>query len=245
MFKIQDLILSLLLTFALNFSATAAIFERDFLAPVDGFLTYDSVAGNEWLDLTATLDWSVARLTEALAPGGELSDFRLAKIEEVSELAGSAGVEWTDWDLQAFSQWPKTPSAVRLIDYLGVIIDHSEPDPHECDGDLCTFDILDLVLARITAGHVYSEATSSSELVGGSYGLIAIIGGDLGTPGKINPHAIRYYGGISLVSTNLTQEILGPFWLVRPAQFVPEPTSMLLISIGITCSMSRLRVCRS
>lgn len=72
----------------------AAVSERDFLAPGDGLLTYDDINQQEWLDLTATLDWSLAELYEAIAPHGPLRGFSIATVEDLVGLANSANLEW-------------------------------------------------------------------------------------------------------------------------------------------------------
>jgi len=76
----------------------AAVFERDWKAPGDGLLTYDNVNLREWLDVTESdvSMFSPPRVDNAIAetgPGGLFEGFTLASVEDVTDLASSAGIE--------------------------------------------------------------------------------------------------------------------------------------------------------
>ena len=98
------LFLTALLGATLPLSSRAAVMERDWLAPGDGLLTYDTVNQREWLDIPATLLSQFGSTTEEaipaalaeLEPGGSLADFTLASREDVAALVASAGVDLTD-----------------------------------------------------------------------------------------------------------------------------------------------------
>jgi hypothetical protein len=61
--------------------------SADWQATGDGLLTKDQETGRLWLDISAvSFTWD--QLQEELAPGGSLSDFRLASYAEVSQFLG-------------------------------------------------------------------------------------------------------------------------------------------------------------
>ncbi|MCO6043216.1 cytochrome P450 [Aeoliella sp. ICT_H6.2] len=78
--------------------------ERDWRAPGDGLLTYDTVNQREWLDLSQTLrinfppNYRVEDVALELEPGGMFEGFTWANIEDVTEFAQSAGIDTTTLD---------------------------------------------------------------------------------------------------------------------------------------------------
>lgn len=82
-----------------------AVIERDWRAPGDGLLTYDTVNQREWLDLSQTLrinfppNYRVEDVALELEPGGMFEGFTWANIEDVTEFAQSAGIDTTTLDL--------------------------------------------------------------------------------------------------------------------------------------------------
>jgi hypothetical protein len=72
-----------------------AVIERDLHSVGDGLLTYDTVSGREWLDLTATPSVTLAQIQASFGTGGlrELfGGFEIAQYEDVFALANSAGI---------------------------------------------------------------------------------------------------------------------------------------------------------
>ena len=112
-------------------TSEAAVFERDWLAPGDGLLTFDDVNHREWLDLTYLLeeypfrDPSILRdpenRLEAILPelnvGGSLEGFQIASSGDVVALALSAGV-----DVNVSSAVNEVPVST-LVELLGVTRD--------------------------------------------------------------------------------------------------------------------------
>lgn len=86
--------------------ATAALIERDWLAPGDGLLTYDDVNHREWLDLDVSelsqfgslIDDAVAAAKLELLPGGRFEGFTLAGREEVDQLVVSSGFDSSSYE---------------------------------------------------------------------------------------------------------------------------------------------------
>lgn len=72
-------------------STRAAIISRDFRAPGDGLLTYDSVSNREWLDITETDDQPISDVQQSLSGCGALSGFKIATVDDVWSLAESTG----------------------------------------------------------------------------------------------------------------------------------------------------------
>jgi hypothetical protein len=124
--------------------AIAAVFERDWLAPGDGLLTYDNVNRREWLDLSqtrlvqypgATLEARYQAAILELMPGGQFSGFTVARTDDVVALAESAGIDTTTRDFIAnqaattqlinlLSPAPSPPgsSAIFSVGYLDELV---------------------------------------------------------------------------------------------------------------------------
>ncbi|MCO6043215.1 hypothetical protein NG895_04795 [Aeoliella sp. ICT_H6.2] len=103
MTRLLLLIVNLLLAFSC--SCFAAVIERDWRAPGDGLLTYDTVNQREWLDLSQTLrinfppNYLVEDVALELEPGGMFEGFTWANIEDVTEFAQSAGIDTSTLDV--------------------------------------------------------------------------------------------------------------------------------------------------
>ena len=83
--KIIDFtVLAVVIALPVN-EVNAAFIDRDYNLSNDGLLTYDTLTGLEWLDITATESLSV---TDALSL---YSDFRLANRDEVEQLLSNSG----------------------------------------------------------------------------------------------------------------------------------------------------------
>jgi len=245
----------------------AAVFERDFLAPGDGLLTFDDVTQREWLDLTETLDWSLSQLSEAIAPQGPLKDFSLATVEDIAGMAASAGVEW----LPPGQPFPVAEgnAASNLIDLAGTILDYSnfyrdyidDLDGIDSTGptivyddegnvvgiavdldDLHVFNILDvfeMLGLRAAAGLAVAKSPQEGLLVD-TFKLISVISIENRiTPGAINRplNEPSVGGGILSDLQAFPEPIVGPFWLVRAA--VPEPSAAAILTTGLICVFSR------
>jgi hypothetical protein len=84
-------------------TADAAVISRDWKTPGDGLLTYDTVNRREWLDLSQTVLNSQFPGTDREAkyeyvvgqtgPGGLFEGLTVAKVEDATALAQSAGVD--------------------------------------------------------------------------------------------------------------------------------------------------------
>jgi hypothetical protein len=70
----------------------ASLVEVDFYGSGDKLLTYDTLTGNYWLDLTATLNTSYDVMQMKLSEGGQLYGFRYATTFDIDQLQRSAGI---------------------------------------------------------------------------------------------------------------------------------------------------------
>ena len=111
--------------------APGAVIERDWLAPGDGLLTYDTINRREWLDISESLlvpfitpemaslpgyerfDAATDVALAELLPGGRFEGFTLATRDDVIALRTSAGIP-SDRGFEGNSMR-------RLIDLLGPI----------------------------------------------------------------------------------------------------------------------------
>jgi hypothetical protein len=109
----------------------AAVISRDWKTPGDGLLTYDDVNKREWLDLSqtvlsqfpgATREDKFQYVVSQLPPGGLFGGFSVAKSNDVSALAVSAGINISV---------PTSPANVIPVLELGALfsftIDTSSP----------------------------------------------------------------------------------------------------------------------
>ena len=88
----SNLLTTGLLAGLLSVEVAAGVIERDWLAPGDGLITFDTVNQREWLDLTVTQGESLEGVASELLPGGRYHGFVHAETQDVIDLAASAGV---------------------------------------------------------------------------------------------------------------------------------------------------------
>lgn len=134
----RHMILGLLVLVFTPVVSRSAVFERDWVAPGDGLLTYDDVNQREWLDLTETqlfnfpgntLQEQYAAVVAHTASGSEYSEFLVAMEDDVRALAESAGINTTTLDFEA-----NGASASIVIDLLGNTIDRETPTKNTRSG---------------------------------------------------------------------------------------------------------------
>ena len=122
------LFLALLLTATATTPLSAAVIERDWLAPGDGLLTYDTVNNREWLDLTETIlaqfgggpsPISLVTLHQNVVSqtgsGGQFEGFVVATESDVADLAASSGIDLNTLDFNT-----NEAASLELINLLGV-----------------------------------------------------------------------------------------------------------------------------
>ena len=118
------LFLALLFTATATTPLSAAVIERDWLAPGDGLLTYDTVSNREWLDLTETIlaqfpgsstGSQYPNVVSQTGSGGQFEGFVVATESDVAELAVSAGIDINTLDYNS-----NEAASHELINLLGV-----------------------------------------------------------------------------------------------------------------------------
>ncbi len=87
----KTILILLLYTFFLT-PARAVLIETDLYSEGDGLLTYDSVTGLEWMDMTETYWLFGHQVIANLSEGGIWEDFFHASISDVSEFYTNAGI---------------------------------------------------------------------------------------------------------------------------------------------------------
>jgi len=75
-------------------SSSAGLVTNDWLSAGDGLLTYDSVSGLKWLDLSYTFGQSLNGVLGQTALGNPLNGFRVATSAEVLSLYTDAGINF-------------------------------------------------------------------------------------------------------------------------------------------------------
>ncbi len=207
----------------------AAVVEHDFLTLDDGLLTYDDVNQREWLDLTFTPGINLATISSLMANDGILDDFEFATLEDVRQLADSAGIEWQVSDERALS-----PEVVVLTELLGVVL---------------LIEIIDHHFANQTTvrsfSMSYGQVATQNSLDGSSNDLfdatnVYLAFFDDPTSGVVTVANVENF---EIITTTLPFDGLptatgdtGPFWLYRTA--VPEPTSIALLTLGGIAGLS-------
>lgn len=90
-------------------AANATLIVRDYAVAGDGLLTYDTVSGLEWLDLSVSLGH---------APGSVLSTytgFHMANLEEVDSLFVDAGVAADHINFESYAYYTEDLDAGHLL----------------------------------------------------------------------------------------------------------------------------------
>ena len=226
------IILSTTIVITLSSASTnAAVVERDWLAPGDGLLTYDTVSGREWLDLPVTrlsqytnlstardkLDIidGVANALPLLEPGGPFEEFTLASSDDVFELFSSAGIDQTS--IETILQ--SSEAMFRLLELL-------ERTPFPMNETPPTFYGMFGVVNEIEVANLTTPPFANQAISG----------------------VIRYSrtGAIlnSIINHQVTAPVYQPFdtglYLFR--QSVPEPgTVTILITSSLSFGLSNLR----
>ncbi len=225
--------LAILFPLVAPLSLHAAIFERDFLEPGDGLLTYDDVNRREWLDLTYTSGVSLKGIQSLMTTNGIFEQFEFATLEDIEPFASSAGVVWQSQGVAAHSE-QTYKNAIDLHDLLGNVYSFRVDFDNivaGTSGFLARYSSHGQVAKSTTNGELSFDGTnvyvtyiefpaSATVLVnGGPYGVITSESpiGDIAATGNT-----------------------GPFWLYREA--VPEPATlgMFILSV-ILAAAFRLR----
>ena len=94
-------------------SAQATFVSADLWTPGDGILTYDTVFGLTWLNLSVTDGNSYVGIEGRIANDGDLADFRFATKNEIEAAWNRAGVNYT-WH---------NPTANAFLDAVGTTWD--------------------------------------------------------------------------------------------------------------------------
>lgn len=107
----------------LSGAAQAQLQERDWLSPGDGLLTYDPIAGLEYLDISETLATRFSGplledryqgVVAELAPGGTFEGFRVATATEAQALFDNVGLVPGAIDFATNGE-----AATTLLDLIG------------------------------------------------------------------------------------------------------------------------------
>ena len=222
--KRLSLVAGLLVCFGLSATASATLINlssRDYLAPGDGLITYDSSSRLEWLDVSATVNLSISN-GEALPffePAAANGSFRWATEAEITELMRS--IPWA--------------SGLFSVNGPGGILDSYELSDYQ---DNSAFISLLGATFQAAPGVAYVQGVSRgspSTTVDGLFGLGYVQA--YGTEGR---DGMPIYSVVTSVAYNCcfwdqttTDDHVG-LWLVRPgADVVPEPTTLALMAIGL------------
>jgi hypothetical protein len=203
-------------------TALGGVISTDLETVGDGLLTYDTINKREWLDLPETSGMRLAEVLAQMEPGGRLEGFQFATLEDVTELAASAGVGWMEpWLLPG----NRDARAFDLIGLLGPVF-------HRTGGVL--------VDVRASFGLIADENSLGERMFNDTNFCVVNVG--LPRPhSDLVPH-IDYsaQGGVFTAGpvdwpsiANLPPMAIGdigPFWLYRA---VPEPCGITLLSTGV------------
>ncbi|MCK5001822.1 MAG: hypothetical protein KAS57_02300 [Gammaproteobacteria bacterium] len=110
--------LTFLLAASIVQTCHAALVERDWLAPGDGAITWDTATGLEWLDLTETAGLSFNQVAAQLGAGDTYEQFSYATDEQIRDLLAAVGLKEFDGGLS--DQGPKVE---YLLNFWGVLLD--------------------------------------------------------------------------------------------------------------------------
>lgn len=211
---------ALIVCFVTISSVHASVIEMDLSAPGDGLLTYDTINKRAWLDLPETGGLELSEVLAQMEPGVRLAGFQFAMLEDVTALAASVGVGWTNPALPGV----QSDAAGRLIDLVDWTIHYTGG----IVGDL------KMSVGLITQGFLNGEPQfdGTTFCINVTYQGETLLPGQLNTPYSSDP---KPYGGV-YVSGPVSYIVNPSFWLYRA---VPEPSSLLLLGIAATCTSSR------
>ncbi|QDU54435.1 hypothetical protein [Aeoliella mucimassa] len=204
--------------------ASAAVTERDWLAPGDGLLTFDDIHHREWLDLTESLTIDLGKrapddsfsfdyerdLLAELEPGGRLEGFTAATTEDILSLAMSAGVDTSTSEFAT--------NAVPVGGLMGLLgPTYARGEPIGSIGSSAYLFGLSSTLSleptslddRLLANLMYNYSPSPSD----------------------SSQAQLVFGYASELSRSDTTGM----WLYRNTQAVPECSSLSLLCIAVVC----------
>jgi hypothetical protein len=192
--------------------AQCAVFERDWLAPGDGLLTYDDVNQREWMDLTqtqlsefpgATLEEKYQSVIDETGLGGTFAGFTPALREDVIALAVSSGIDPNSLDGTDTMNGIPTRALIELLSPTHV--DAGSLESLASTGFLNDIDGIDRLLGTVFVG------------IDGRTGLLR--------------------GGVTFFINRQGQEASG-VWLYRQ---LPEPTTGSLCMFLFGCLLVLVR----
>ena len=226
----QTLLLSILVGATVPLSSGAAVIERDWLAPGDGLLTYDTVNQREWLDVTETIlsffsdsiitDEATAVAKLELLPGGALEGFTLASRQAVEELVASAGV-----DLSTTQRAQETADDMRALIRL---IETSEGSALPGQGGVVKAIIDEMIVPEF----IFENANVAAILVVSSpFGSAPFGEANMGFATNTDSYRVR----------GTTVNFVG-LMVYRDA--VPEPGTISLVGLVIVSPSVRIRAKR-
>ncbi len=234
----RTLLIALLLPLLVQLPANAAIFERDFLQPGDGYLTYDDVNRREWLDLTFTTGMELDHVIAA-REYESFSNFRFATMADIEDFADSAGVVWLDRG-ESTQTDQSHENAVALHRMLGNVfslrVDFSAGSSHE-----------NTFIERLTSfGQVAAKIEDATPSFDGTVASLELINAPSSGVVRLANRSNSASGGMttdfSFRELGLASGDLGPFWLYREA--IPEPATAMLTTISLlTVATTRSRRC--
>jgi hypothetical protein len=155
-----------------------------------------------------------------MEPGGRLAGFQFATLEDVTALAASAGVGWTDPTLPGV----QSDAAGRLLD----LVDWTMHATGGIVGDL------KISVGLITQGLIDGEPQfdGTTFCINVAYQGEDLLPGQINTPIFYNP---KPHGGVYV--TGPVSFITNPsFWLYRA---VPEPNGVALLMMGCVAVVGR------
>jgi len=198
----------------------AALVERDLFLSGDGLLTYDSITGYEWLDLTETKGLSYNYVAGQLGVGGAYEGFNIGSSTDIVSLFTSGG--WTGaLNTNHFNDQARANEALGLINLLGDTFMYD-------DGNGVT----------VNASHGYASDTDGTGYL--HYDDSIALEQNIGffySRAWINGPAYDPNG------TTGNQTNIGT-WLYRPSA-VPIPSALYLFGFALIGLMGAARKCRT
>ena len=191
-------------------SSNAVLIEQDLSVTGDGLITFDDSTQLQWLDLSVTSNWSYNDVTAELSVGGLFEGWRYATVSEFRHLASEAGI-----------YAPTFPA-----DYYGI-----------ADDVIALLTLLDAPRFSPTASRQsYGTLGDTREDFSGSpdpypfhddllAGFLGLSFDSAGTP-------IGFYDDLSYHIDPTTPSVDGNY-LVRLNVTVPEPSTVILLGIGL------------
>lgn len=178
----------------------------------------DESTGIQWLDLSMTFNIPIDEVTANLNEGGRYSGFRYATVSEVSDLLAGLGLQFSTNEIKDTDQYKKLDGLLQMMEVPS--------GPRCCDA--ATIRAVYGVTSTIAPT---PTATDTAEFYWASW-MQSTENGYSGSPVNVTYDAAWVEPKATRFRSDQTAMPFVGHWLIHEA---PEPSSILLLLLGLAC----------